>query len=206
MGTVGSTESIIDEKVEGSGKLLNEFRLVLGFLLVETGVLEHDNITFSGISNNLGNILANAVRGKSDSLAKEFRHTFGARSEGELVLGTICRAAQMGADSHNGTLALQVLDGGDGRTDTGIISDGLSVKGDIDITTDKDLLSLELVIGQILNGFLGLKLENRRGSHGADTELSSRGESRAGAGNSKKGKGGVEELHFRAIFDKILDL
>jgi len=160
MSTVSGTESIIDEKIEGCGKLLNEFRLVLGFLLVETGVLEHDNITFGSISNNLGNIITNAVRGKGDFLVEEFRHTFGARSEGEFVLGTILRAAQMGADSDNGTLALQEFNCGDGRTDTGIISDGLSVKGNIDITTNKDLLSLEFVIGQILNGFLGFKLEN----------------------------------------------
>mmetsp|Transcript_20932 Transcript_20932/g.29542 ORF Transcript_20932/g.29542 Transcript_20932/m.29542 type:complete len:200 (-) Transcript_20932:44-643(-) len=199
MGTVGGTESIVDEKVEGGSKLFNEFRLVLGFLLVKTSVLKHDNITFLGISNNLGNFITNAVGGKGDSLVEKFSHTFGTRSKRELVLGTILRAAQVGADSDNGTLALQVLNGRDGRTDTSVISDGLSIKGNVDITTDKDPLSLELIIGQILNGFLGFKLENRRSGHVANTELSSRGESRGGAGNSKEGKSGVEELHFRAI-------
>jgi len=41
------------------------------------------------------------------------------------------------AHSDDSALALQVLDGGDGRTDTGIVGDLLSVKGDVDIATTK---------------------------------------------------------------------
>ena len=69
-------------------------------------------------------------------------------------------------DRDAGTLANEVLDGLDGGADAGVIGDLLSVKGDIDVATDKDLLALELVVGEVLDGLLRLKL-----NRGADTKL-----------------------------------
>jgi hypothetical protein len=76
----------------------------------------------------------------------------------------------MRADSDNGTLFHQVFDSGDGRADTGVISDFLSVKGNVNIATDQDLLSLELGVREVRDGLLGLKFEERRSSSTADTE------------------------------------
>jgi len=53
------------------------------------------------------------------------------------------------ADGDDSTLALQVFNGRDGGADTGVIGDFLSVKRNVDITTDKDLLSLELGLRKI---------------------------------------------------------
>jgi hypothetical protein len=92
-------------------------------------------------------------------LAKEFTHAFGARSKRELVLGSILGASQVRADSDDGTLALQVLNGGDGRSDTGVVGDLLSVKRNVDVASNQNLLSLQVCLGKILNGLLGLKLE-----------------------------------------------
>jgi hypothetical protein len=61
------------------------------------------------------------------------------------------------AYSYDSSLLLKELDGRDGRTNTGIISDGLSVKGYVDITTYENSLSLE-GISNILDGLLCLKL------------------------------------------------
>jgi hypothetical protein len=161
VGTMGSSESVVNEKVERGGKLLNESRLVLGLLLVESGVLKHDNISIGGLANNGGNFLTDAVRGEGDILSKKLGHALGAGCEGEFVLRAILGTSQVRADSDDGSLALQVFDGGDGRTDAGIISDLLSVKGDIDITSDKNFLSLKLIIGKVRDGLLGLKLSDR---------------------------------------------
>ena len=146
VGTVGGTEGIIDEHVEGRGKLLNESRLVLGLLLVETGVLKHDNISLGGTINNLGNFIADAIGGKGDGLSKQFAHALGTRAKGELVLWSILGSSQVRADGDDGTLSFQVFNGGDGGADTSIISDFLSIKGNVDITSDKDLLSLKFSI------------------------------------------------------------
>ena len=156
VGTVGSSESIVDEKVERSGELFDESGLVLGLFLVESSVLKHDDITFAGAINNLGNFVSDAVRGKSDILSEELGHALGARSKGELVFLSV-RASQVGADSDDGTLSLQELDGWDTGSDTGIIGDGLSVKRNVDIATDQDLLSLKLIIGEIFDGLLGFE-------------------------------------------------
>ena len=156
VGTVSSSESIVDEKVERSGELLDESGLVLGLFLVESSVFEHDHSTFLGLANNLGNLFSDAVRGKSDILSEELGHALGARSKGELVFLSV-RASQVGADSDNGTLLLQELDGRDTGSDTGIIGDGLSVKRNVDIATNQDLLSLKLVIREVFDGLLGFE-------------------------------------------------
>ena len=65
----------------------------------------------------------------------------------------------MGAYSYDASLGYEVLNGGDGRTDTGIVSDGLSVKGNVNIATYKNSLSLKLVISEVSNGLLGLELD-----------------------------------------------
>ena len=169
MSTVGRTESIIDEKVEGGGELLNKFRIILFLFFVETSIFEHDDITFLGSINNLGNFLTNAIWSKSDWLAKELSHTDSARTEGELVLRAALGSSQMGANGDNSTLAHQELNSWNGGTDTSIIGDGLSVEWDIHVATDKDLLSLQLIIGEVCNRLLGLKLDEGMSS-GAHAE------------------------------------
>merc|ERR1719491_1944967 len=98
VGSVGSTESVVHEKVKGSGELLNKPRLVLGLLLVETGVLEHDNIPLRCTINNGLDLIADAVGGELHLLTKELSHTLSAGAKGELVLGSILGSAQVGAD------------------------------------------------------------------------------------------------------------
>jgi hypothetical protein len=75
------------------------------------------------------------------------------------------------ADGDDGTLLLEGLDGGDGGADAGVVGDFLAVKGDIDVATDQDLLALEVTVGEIVDGLLGLKLEGGGGSGSADAEL-----------------------------------
>lgn len=74
----------------------------------------------------------------------------------------------MRADGDDSTLVDQVLDGWDGRADTGVVGDGLSVERNIDIATDKDLLSLQFLVSKVGDGLLGLKLNERDGA--ADSE------------------------------------
>lgn len=76
----------------------------------------------------------------------------------------------MRADGDDGTLALQVFDSGDGRTDTGIVGDLLSVKGNVNIATDQDPLSLKVGITEVRDGLLGLELEDGGCGDIADTE------------------------------------
>lgn len=68
----------------------------------------------------------------------------------------------MGAYSDDGTLGFQELNGGHGGSDTGVIGDLLSVKWNVNIAADENLLSLQLIISEIFDGLLDLKLEIER--------------------------------------------
>ena len=101
----------------------------------------------------------------------------------------------MRADGDNSTLALQVFNGRDGGANTCVIGDLLSVKRNVHITTDEDLLSLELGVGKIFNGFLGVKSNIGGGeSAGGESSRGGGGESRSG-GEGNKSNNGVDELH-----------
>jgi len=197
VGAVGGTEGIVDEKVEGSGELLNVGGVVLLLLLVETGVLEHEDISLLGGINNSLNLVSDGVGAELDLLSEELSEALGAGSEGELVLRSVLGTSQVGADGDDGTLALQVLDGGDRGADTGIIGDGLSVKGNVDVATDEDLLSLKVGLREVLNGLLGIEgeVEGSGGSNSADTEGRSSRSEGSGGGEGEEGDGGVDELH-----------
>lgn len=196
MGTVGGTEGIIDKQIEGSGQLLDKSRLVLGLLLVESSVLEHDNITLLGGIDNLLDFVTDAVGGELDFLSEQLSHALGTGSEGELVLWSVLGAAQVRADSHDGSLALEVFDGGDGRPDTGIIGDLLAIKGNVDVAPNKNLLALKVGLRKILNGFLGVKgeVELGGGREGADAEGGGAGDKGGNSGDGEEGGDG-RELH-----------
>jgi hypothetical protein len=70
------------------------------------------------------------------------------------------------AYSYDSSLGGKVLNGGDRRANTGVIGDSLSVKGDIDIATNKNTLSLKIGISKIFDGLLGLKFESWANSEG----------------------------------------
>ena len=78
----------------------------------------------------------------------------------------------MRADSDDGSLAHQVFNGGDRHADTGIIGDLLSIKRNVDITSNQNLLSLKIFVLKVLDGgLLGqLKLGGREGRNRANTE------------------------------------
>lgn len=57
--------------------------------------------------------------------------------------------------THLGTLLLEVLDGGDRGTDTGVIGDLLAIKRDVQIHTDEHLLALEVGLTQGAHRLLG---------------------------------------------------
>ena len=101
----------------------------------------------------------------------------------------------MRAHGDDGSLAFQVFDGGDRGADTSIIGDLLSVKRNVDIATDEDLLSLKVGFREIFDGFLGIEGEvDGGGTNGAESEGRSGGGEGRGVSDDGEDKGGVEEL------------
>mmetsp|Transcript_17979 Transcript_17979/g.32596 ORF Transcript_17979/g.32596 Transcript_17979/m.32596 type:complete len:400 (+) Transcript_17979:110-1309(+) len=121
VGTVGGSKGVVDKEVKGGSELLDESGLVLGLLLVEACVLKHNDIAFLGGTDNLGHLFSDAVGGKSDGRSEELCHAGGTGGKGELLLRAILGPSQMRAHSDNGSLLLEVLNGRDGRANTGIV-------------------------------------------------------------------------------------
>ena len=71
--------------------------------------------------------------------------------------------SKVGAGEDLGALADEVLDGGHGGTDAGVVGDGLAVEGDVEVATDEDLLALEVALGEVSNVHLGLELGGEPG-------------------------------------------
>ena len=199
VGAVGGPEGVVDVQVEGRRELLHEAGLVLLLLLVEAGVLEHDDVPLARGGDHGRDLVPDAVGCELDLLAQQLPHARRAGREAELVLRSALGPAEVGADGDDGTLGLEVLDRGDGRADARVVGDGLSVEGDVHVAPDEDLLALELGLGEVLDGFLGLQFEDvevgRGGGDGAHAEGGRRGCECRDGGEDEEGDGGVDELH-----------
>jgi hypothetical protein len=77
-----------------------------------------------------------------------------ARAKGVLVLEASLGPAKVRGDSNTGALVKQVLNGGDGSPDTGVISDGLAIQRNVEVATDEDLLALKLSLGEVRHRLL----------------------------------------------------
>jgi hypothetical protein len=66
-----------------------------------------------------------------------------AGAEGVLVLETSLGPAKVRRDGNTGAVVEQVLDGGDGSPDTGVIGNLLAIKGNVEIAADENLSMFE---------------------------------------------------------------
>lgn len=193
VGTMGSTECIINEKVSIGGKLLGEFRLVLSLFLVEADILKKRHIAVAHTRDNLGDLVANAIRSHGDILAEQLREAGSDRAEREFVLGSVFRAAEMRGEKDLRTGIHEVFDGRNRSTDAGVVGDGFPVERDVKIAPDQDALAREVGRAEVLDGLLG----GSGGSGHADGwDRSGRGghtttrcdESGCGAGKDRDGR------------------
>lgn len=128
---MGGSESVIDVDVCWSSQLLGEFWVILGLFLVETDIFEQKDLSvrhFLELGLNWG---SNAVVSLEDWLAEELGQTWDDWVEAELVLWAILGATQVGGEEDLGTIVAEVLEGWDGSTDTGVVSDGRAIERDL---------------------------------------------------------------------------
>ena len=69
---MGGAESVVDKDVGQGSQFAGEFRVVLGFFLVEADIFEHQDLAvLQGGGFGLG-VFADDVGGQDDRLAKQF--------------------------------------------------------------------------------------------------------------------------------------
>ena len=120
---MGGTESIVDVQVSDGSELLGELRVVLLLFLVEADIFEEEDITIAEASDSLDNLVTDAVVGLGHLLAQELGETGDEGGEAELVLGAALGAAQVRGEHNLGTVVGEVLEGGDGSADAGVVGD-----------------------------------------------------------------------------------
>jgi hypothetical protein len=74
---------------------------------------------------------SNTVVSLEDRLAEELGEAWDDWVETELVLWAVLGATQVGGEEDLGTVVTEILEGWDGSTDTGVISDSRAIKRDL---------------------------------------------------------------------------
>mmetsp|Transcript_27165 Transcript_27165/g.59366 ORF Transcript_27165/g.59366 Transcript_27165/m.59366 type:complete len:503 (+) Transcript_27165:129-1637(+) len=173
VGAMGGTEGVVDVQVGVGRELLGEPGLVLGLLTVEANVLEEHHGAGGHGSDGLLDLLADAVVGLGN-LALEVLLEAGHDGGQAELLGHALGTTQVGGQQNLGTVVHEELDGRDGTTDAGVISDVLvRVHRHVQVGTHEHTLAIEILLGEIghrllhglnLHGAKGLGLGDRAGS------------------------------------------
>ena len=115
---------------------------------METEVFQKQDFTrFEGISHGF-RFCADAVRSEFDVDAEEFRQAFSDRFQGILFDDLSLRAAEMAGQDDSSLVVEQVFDGRQRLLDTRVICDvAVFIKGDVEISADKDAFVFDIYIG-----------------------------------------------------------
>ena len=130
LGTVSGAEGVEDEDVAVGSEGLGDLGVVLLLALVEADVLEDEDVAgLEGVDGLLG-LLAVGVLDELHVEAGELSELLGGGAQGKLGLeaGAI-GTAKVAHQDDLGVVLLEVADGGDGRTDAGVVSDDAVLQG-----------------------------------------------------------------------------
>mmetsp|Transcript_5922 Transcript_5922/g.17808 ORF Transcript_5922/g.17808 Transcript_5922/m.17808 type:complete len:393 (+) Transcript_5922:213-1391(+) len=162
MGTVSTSKSIVHVHISVRSKLLGKLGVVLLLLLVESDILQEEDVAIVHLADHALDLRADAVGRHLHVLAEELAQTAGDRLERELVLRSRLWSAQVRRQDHLGASVDEVLHRRDRGTDTGVIRDLGAVERHVEITSDQHLLALEVIVGQILDRLLRHHGDRRR--------------------------------------------
>ena len=141
-------EAVGDEDLTESGDLLGVcgalFRILAGFLRVETHVLQQHDVAIVH-SGDLGlGVLTIGVGSQRNGDAKQLAETGGDRSQGQFRNDLALRTAEVGHQNDLSALLAQSLDGRQGGLDATIIGDRGAVQRNVEIGANQNALALEI--------------------------------------------------------------
>ena len=178
VGAVSRTEGVVDVAVGIRSQLLDELllrallqSLLCGLLLlvggvlgqtaglalllgVETQVLEQHHLAGLEVLGHFGGLLTHAVAREEDLLTQTCLDGGHDLLERELGIGILLGTSQMRHEYYGTALLQNLLDGGDGGTDAGVVGYmAFAVEGHVEIHTDYGTLALEIVIVDCKHNF-----------------------------------------------------
>ena len=153
LGTVSGAEGIENEDVTIGSELLGDLGVVLLLTLVETDVLENEDLTRLDGGDSLSSLLAIRVGNKSNVKARELSELLGDRLKGELRLeaGTL-GAAEVAHEDDASVVLNEVVDGGQGSLDTGGVANDAILDRHVEVNADENALAVDI---DVADGLLG---------------------------------------------------
>ena len=154
MRSVGRTECVHYEDAVGKvSQFLAELLAVLGlFCAAETCVLENNDLAVLHLSNSLLCDIACylVVLCEYYLCIYELCKSVSGSLQGELLLRTVLRLAEVRAENNLCAVLYQLVDGGESCGDSVVVCDLAVLHGNVEVNADKHLLALDIQIFYIL--------------------------------------------------------
>ncbi len=142
MSAMDGAERVRDIEFRHGRHRLGKFGVILGFALLEAGILQQHNL--AGLqSGGLGlRIGTHGIRGHDNVFAQKLAQPLCDGSQAQLGVGTVLGLAQVRAGDHSGVVLQKILNGRQSGDDPFIAGNraGLLVLGDVKITAEQNLL------------------------------------------------------------------
>ena len=167
---MGAAKGVHHVDVAQLGELLRHALVVLGLALVKAGVFQHQDL--AGLERLGGGFGLGAGGGAHEvdlDARQQGGQVVGRHLHAVLGVRAILGAAEVAHQHDGGAVVEQVLDGGQGGADAGVVGDGAGglVLRHVEVDADQGALALPV---HVLDGLLvhgGLLKENERGTHRA---------------------------------------
>ncbi len=152
MRAVRRGERVVDVDVGEFRQFGGEGGVVLFFLGVVAGVLQHQDVAARHALHRLLGGDADAVLGEADTLAKDLTKRRGHRGKRHLRHALTFRAVEVAAHDDLGALAGEFADGGGQALDAGQVGDFAVAHGDVQVGAQQDALAGDV---QVIKGTEG---------------------------------------------------
>lgn len=138
---MGGAEGIENEDVTIGSELLGDLGIVLLLTLVETDVLENEDLARLDGGNGLGGLLTIRVSNKSNVKARELGELLGDRLEGELGLeASTLGTAEVAHEDDASVVLNEVVDSGQGCLDAGGVANDAILDRHVEVNADENAL------------------------------------------------------------------
>ena len=155
VGPVGGAEGVVHIHIGQLGQFGGEVAFVLFFFGEEAHVFEQQHVAI-GHGGHLGfGVGADAAVGFGHGHAEQRAEAGGHGGEAHGLIHLALGPAEVGRQDHLGALGGEVVDGGQGRLDAGVVGDRTGViEGHVEVDPHQHPLATELIGGQAGQGAL----------------------------------------------------
>ena len=130
---VGGAERIVHVETREPGEGGGETAVIRLLLGVEAQVLKERHLAGREEAGHVFGGFADTVLGEGDGRSEELGQPLADRHQAEIGIALALWASEVGADEHGGSVLDEVSDGRERLADAGVVGDGASIKGHVQV-------------------------------------------------------------------------